>query len=191
MKCMPGMSGVECISECKSTEYAPTQTGVSVSLTDGRSEPSVSNKFNIRLCSGLVRGKVIMNLRSIPAPRGSHVWHVRECAQSVPHKAPKHGRLLGLMTNAEGAACKCFMTNKSLEHGWRNKRNLALKVFPRISGVQYARYARQEQCAWRAQLGYTWENPIAQGQKFKNKFMGDRWMAEYLRGHRQLMCVRD
>ena len=61
-ECVPGMSGVECISECKSAGHALTQTRVAGSLTDGRSEPSTSNKFKTRMCSGLERGKIIMDL---------------------------------------------------------------------------------------------------------------------------------
>ena len=68
------------MSECKSTGHALTQTVVAVSLTDGRSEPSVSNKFKMRMCSGLERGKIIMDLGSTLAQRGTLPRHVRECA---------------------------------------------------------------------------------------------------------------
>ena len=73
-ECVPGMSGVECMSEWKSAGHALTQTGVAVSLTDG-SEPSVSNKFKMRMCSCLERGKIILDLGSTPAVRYACMAH--------------------------------------------------------------------------------------------------------------------
>ena len=78
--------------------HGSTRTGVVVSVADWRGEPPE-------------RDRVV--LETTPAPR-NFAYEVRECAQSVLYKPPKHGRWCLMVS--EGPACKRSVTDKSLEH---------------------------------------------------------------------------
>ena len=103
----------------------------------------------------------------------------------------QHGRWRNVLMVSEGPACKRAVTDKSLEHGRRNRTDLAANCFPRGPGVQYARHPRHEQWAWRARLGSPWENPNSQWQEFKHKLACNRHMTEHLRGCRELIIIGD
>ena len=153
--------------------HGSTQTGVVVSVADRRGEPPL-------------RARVV--LETTPAPR-DFAYEVRECARSVLCQPPKHGRWHDVLMVSEGPACKRSVTDKSLEHGRRNRTDLAANCFPRGPGMQYARYPRHEQWAWRARLGSPWENPNSQWQELKHKLACNRHMTEHLHGCRGLIII--
>ena len=90
--------------------------GVVVSVADRRGEPPE-------------RDRVV--LETTPAPR-DFAYEVRECARSAHCQPPNHGRWHHVLKVSEGLALERSMTDKSLEHGCRNRMDLAANCFPRV-----------------------------------------------------------
>ena len=155
--------------------HGSTQTGVVVSVADRRGKPTEWNRVVLELA---------------PAP-WDFAYEVREYAWSGLCQPPEHGRWHDVLMVSEGPACKRSVTDKSLEHGRRNRTDLAANCFPRGPGVQYARYPRHEQWAWRARLGSLWENPNSQWQEFKHKLACNRHVTEHLRRCKGLIIIGD
>ena len=136
-------------------EHGSTRTEVVVSVVDWRGEPPEWDR---------------LVLETTPVP-WDFAYEVRECARSVLCQPPKHGWWREVLMVSGGLACKSSVTDKSLEHGRRNRTDLAANCFPRGPGVQYARYPQHEQWEWRARLGCPWENPNSQWQNSNTNWL--------------------
>jgi len=100
-ECVQSTSNMAWMSARESAGHASTQTGIAVSVTDGRGEP-------------LKRDKVI--LETTPAPRDS-ACEVRECARSALCKLRKRGSLHEVLMALEEPASKLSVPGKLPERG--------------------------------------------------------------------------
>ena len=116
-ECVQSVSNMAWMSARESAGHASTQTGVAVSVTDGR---------------GASLPNVIVILETAPAPQDSacEVWCEQECARSVLGKPPKGGPLHEALMVSEEPASKHSAPDKLPERGWlKGERTKGLSEF--------------------------------------------------------------